>query len=113
MYTEHHFHSTTHEVLVVLSGSALICFGGGHNSGRVEVDVGIGDVMVIPAGVAHAMLEDKGGFMMLGSYPIGGEQWDHCTGKEGEIAEKRIKGLKWFDRDPIYGDRGPVLEQQK
>lgn len=107
MYTQPHFHSTTHEVLVVLSGSARLQFGGPRNPDKVEMRVEEGDVMVLPAGVGHAMLKDEGGFMMLGCYPKGGEQWDHCTG--GEEVERRIRGLGWFERDPIYGDEGPVL----
>lgn len=69
--------------------------------------------MIIPAGVAHALLKDEGGFSMLGCYPVGGEKWDHCIegkGGWGSAVEKRIIGLEWFTRDPIYGDRGPVLD---
>src|SRR5579871_4063733 len=36
MYSTTHFHSTTHEVLVVISGSARLCFGGEQNPERVE-----------------------------------------------------------------------------
>jgi uncharacterized protein YjlB len=125
MYTEHHYHSTTHEVLVVHSGSAELCFGGQGNPARVEVRVGEGDVIVIPAGYAHAMLRDTststdGGsveeegrgkrFSMVGSYPIGAMRWDHQTGKVDEEGERRMRGLGWFERDPIYGDQGPVLD---
>ncbi|ORY24789.1 RmlC-like cupin domain-containing protein [Naematelia encephala] len=111
MYRQHHYHSTTHEVLVVTSGAARLCFGGGGNPGKVEQQVDQGDVMVVPAGVAHAMIEDHGGFQMVGSYPVGGEQWDMCTGEEGEKGEawKRIQKLRWFDRDPVYGDQGPTI----
>ena len=47
---------------------------------------------------------------MVGSYPKG-HNWDMCYGKEGE--EDKVKGigsLSWFDRDPIYGDVGPILD---
>ena len=34
-----------------------------------------------------------------------------CYGKEGEEEKiENIKSLRWFDRDPIYGDTGPALE---
>lgn len=92
-------------------GAARLCFGGGNNPDRVEVEVEKGDVMIVPAGVAHAMLEDKGGFSMIGSYPVDADQWDHCTGSEGRAAEERIKKLKWFERDPVYGDEGPTLRE--
>lgn len=38
------------------------------NPGRVLVSVGAGDVIVVPAGVAHRLLEDvNGDFGMVGS----------------------------------------------
>lgn len=112
MYREHHFHSTTHEVLVVVKGSARLCFGGRDNPKRVEHDAEKGDLMVVPAGLAHAMLEDTsgGGFEMVGSYPVGAKNWDHCTSTERGV-EERIAGLGWFELDPVYGDHGPVLEE--
>ncbi|KAL6858128.1 hypothetical protein ACO1O0_005580 [Amphichorda felina] len=112
MYPETHFHSTTHEVLCVSSGRARLCFGGEDNAGRVEPVVRAGDVVVVPAGVAHRLLEDMdGGFQMVGSYPADVGEWDMCYGEPGEGAKvEGIKGLGWFERDPIYGDEGPVLE---
>lgn len=110
MYTEPHFHSTTHELLVILAGSAKIQFGGPSNPGRIETVVHPGDVLMAPAGVAHALLEDlEGGFKMIGCYPVDADQWDHCvdTGKKWESeVEERIKRLDWFERDPIYGNAG-------
>lgn len=110
MYSQSHFHSTAHEVLCVASGKARLCFGGEENPGRVEPVIEKGDVLVVPAGVAHRLLQDiDGGFNMVGSYPVG-KSWDMCYGKEGE--EEKVKGigsLGWFKRDPIYGDEGPSL----
>ena len=110
MYSTSHFHSNTHEVLVIASGSAKICLGGEDNPYRIEPVVEEGDVIVMPAGVSHRLLEDKGGFSMVGSYPIG-NSWDMCYGKSGE--EQKVKGIEklgWFSKDPIYGDQGPVLD---
>ncbi len=75
---------------------------------RVEVVLDRGDVLIVPAGVAHRLLEDHGGFQIVGSYPI---DIDMCYGRKGE--EKKVNAIKdliWFDRDPIYGDAGPALE---
>ncbi|KAL8945494.1 MAG: hypothetical protein Q9183_008070, partial [Haloplaca sp. 2 TL-2023] len=87
-----------------------LCFGGEDNPKRFEPTVQQGDVIVVPAGVAHRLLEDiEGGFTMVGSYPKG-KNWDMCYGREGE--EENVKGivhLEWFDRDPIYGHEGPTL----
>jgi uncharacterized protein YjlB len=114
MYSTSHFHSNTHEVLCVYSGSARLCFGGEENPGRVEPVVQAGDVVVVPAGMAHRLLEDTstGGsrFEMVGAYPKG-YNWDMCYGRDGE--ERQVDGIgsvPWLDRDPIYGDQGPVFD---
>ncbi|EMC91179.1 hypothetical protein BAUCODRAFT_317593 [Baudoinia panamericana UAMH 10762] len=62
-----HYHSSAHECMAVLSGSATIRFGvadtsddleasthgAAHEQGGVEVFATAGDVFVIPAGVSH------------------------------------------------------------
>lgn len=110
MYSTSHFHSTSHEVLGIASGKAKLCFGHEDNPRKVEEVLQRGDVIVVPAGVAHRLLEDlEGGFTMVGSYPKGCN-WDMCYGKKGEEEKvESIKNLGWFERDPIYGDEGPVL----
>ncbi|MCJ1365416.1 hypothetical protein MMC16_004537 [Acarospora aff. strigata] len=109
MYSTTHFHSSSHEVLCVAAGKAKLCFGAEDNPKRVEPVVEKGDVIIVPAGVGHRLLQDQeGGFSMVGSYPRG-KNWDMCYGKKGEEEKvKSIEDLGWFERDPIYGDRGPV-----
>lgn len=111
MYNTTHFHSTSHEVLCVAAGRAKLCFGAGDDPNRVEPVVEKGDVMVVPAGAGHRLLMDQqGGFTMVGSYP-NGKEWDMCYGKQGEEQKvQSIGDLGWIDRDPIYGDQGPVLD---
>ncbi|KAI1379212.1 RmlC-like cupin domain-containing protein [Hypoxylon crocopeplum] len=111
MYSTTHYHSTTHEVLCISRGKAKLCFGGEDNPGKVEKDVEQGDVLILPAGVGHRLLEVlTGGFEMVGSYPKGCN-WDMCYGKKGEEAKVRsIAKVPWFEKDPIYGDKGPALE---
>ncbi|CAD0093599.1 unnamed protein product [Aureobasidium mustum] len=103
--------STSHEVLAICNGEAKLCFGHEDNPSRVEETLKQGDVVVVPAGVAHRLLEDiKGGFEMVGSYPRG-LSWDMCYGKKGE--ESKVKGIEklgWFEKDPVYGEEGPALE---
>ncbi|KAK7946025.1 uncharacterized protein PG986_010346 [Apiospora aurea] len=111
MYATTHFHSTTHELLCIVQGGARLCFGGEENPGRVEASVRVGDVVLVPAGVGHRLLEEEGdeGFEMVGSYPKGCS-WDMCHGKEGEEAKvEGIRRLPWFERDPVYGEEGPAL----
>ncbi|KAK8068607.1 hypothetical protein PG996_007719 [Apiospora saccharicola] len=113
MYSTTHFHSTTHELLCIARGGARLCFGGEENPGRVELSVRGGDVILVPAGVGHRLLEeedDGDGFEMVGSYPKGCS-WDMCYGKTGEEAKvEGIRRLGWFERDPVYGDQGPALD---
>jgi len=85
----------------------------------MEVEVQKGDALLMPAGVAHRLLEDlgakDGAFEMVGSYPVGAPSWDMCYGdgrqeEDSEEIRKRISALGWFDRDPLYGDDGPALK---
>lgn len=110
MYSQSHFHSTTHEVLAIAKGKAKLCFGHEHNPEHILESVSKGDVVVIPAGVSHRLAEDNSGdFLMIGSYPKG-KAWDMCYGNEHEAEKvKTIATLPWFNKDPIYGDTGPVL----
>jgi uncharacterized protein YjlB len=111
MYQQTHFHSTCHEVLSIANGKARLCFGHEDNKDRVETVVEKGDVIIVPAGTGHRLLEDiSGGFEMVGSYPKG-KHWDMCYGKKGE--EEKVEGINklgWFERDPVYGKEGPTLD---
>ncbi|KJZ75924.1 hypothetical protein HIM_04748 [Hirsutella minnesotensis 3608] len=111
MYDVTHFHTTAHEVLCISQGRARLCFGGDENPGRFEPVVGRGDVLIVPAGLGHRLVDDlDGGFQMVGSYPPG-RPWDMCYGVPGEEASvDAIRSLPWFERDPIYGDDGPAVE---
>lgn len=64
--------------------------------------------MIVPAGLAHRLLENiEGEFQMVGSYPAG-KSWDMCYGGEEGVKEN-IEALGWFEKDPIYGDDGPAM----
>lgn len=106
MFRQSHFHSNTHEVLGIADGRAKLCFGHPDNPNRVIEIVNRGDVILIPAGVAHCLLEDyHSGFEMVGCYPADSKQWDMCYGDvENEKVIAQIKSLPWFGQDPIYGD---------
>ena len=105
MYSQTHFHSTTHELLTTSAGKARLLFGGESNPRNVEVDVKKGDAILIPAGVGHRLLEGSHGFEMVGLYAVRADKWDMCYGQEGEKGvEDRIRKFEWFDRDPLYGE---------
>jgi uncharacterized protein YjlB len=106
VYTFPHYHSTSHEVLGVYSGVASLRLGGQHGQ---KVEVQAGDVIVIPAGVAHQNLSASDDFGVAGAYP-GGRDWDLLRGLPGERpkADHNIAALPVPDNDPIYGANGPL-----
>jgi uncharacterized protein YjlB len=109
IYTYHHYHSNTHEVLVVFSGSAEVQFGGPKG---VIQEIAIGDVIVIPAGVAHKNLGSNDSFGIVGAYPEG-RDFDICRGRKNERpkADERIARVPMPKADPVYGSGGPLFSQ--
>ena len=109
IFAYHHYHSTAHEVLGIFRGRATIQFGGEQG---VALEVQAGDVVVIPAGVAHKCLDAQDGFCAVGAYPRG-QQWDTCTGKPGERprADANIARVPRPQSDPVYGQGGPLMQQ--
>ncbi len=107
IYSFHHYHSTSHEVLGIYSGKALIHLGG--ESGE-KVKVEAGDVIIIPAGVGHKNLgSDQLG--VVGAYPDG-RSWDLLRGLPGERpkADKNIAALPVPGADPILGDQDGIIK---
>jgi uncharacterized protein YjlB len=109
VYGFHHYHSTAHEVLGVYSGTARIQLGG---EGGVVVSVARGDVVVIPAGVAHKNLGASGDFRVVGAYPPG-QRPDMNYGRAGERpqADRTIAAVALPAADPVYGKNGPLVER--
>ncbi len=108
IYPYHHYHSTAHEVLGIFSGSARVEFGG--EDGVVH-EVHPGDVIIIPAGVAHKNLSASDDLGVVGAYPEG-QHWDMNYGKLGERrqADRNIAGTALPNADPVYGEGGPLIE---
>jgi uncharacterized protein YjlB len=104
VYPFHHFHSNTHEVLGAFAGKALLQIGGEHGP---EVNLRAGDVLVIPAGVAHRKLREADGFQVVGAYPEGREP-DMRTGLESEreTTEKAVAKVPVPAADPVFGADG-------
>ena len=96
----HHFHSTSHEVLAVISGSACLELGGPQ--GR-SFDVATGDVIVLPAGTGHRRASSDSEFRVVGAYPAGQEDYDLLRAAD-EAALARIAQLGPPERDPVGGD---------
>ncbi|MVN21752.1 cupin domain-containing protein [Mucilaginibacter sp. HMF7410] len=107
VYPFHHYHSTSHEVLGIYNGSALLHLGGERGQ---KVKVEAGDIIVIPAGVGHKNLGSSTDFGVVGAYPDG-RSWDVMRGQPGERpkADERIAALPVPDFDPFLGKAGGLV----
>ena len=110
VFAYHHYHSTSHEVLVVMEGGARIAFGGPEGN---TVEVEAGDAVVIPAGVGHCNSGSSGDFTVVGAYPRGQENYDLRTGEEGERPKvlENIRDVLLPEADPLFGEGGPLLQR--
>jgi uncharacterized protein YjlB len=106
VYTFHHYHSTAHETLGIARGEARLMLGGPEGQ---KFEVRAGDVIVIPAGVAHKRLSSSGDFLVVGCYPPG-QDWDLLRGEPGDRpqADKNIARVPLPETDPVGG---PLVER--
>lgn len=102
----HHYHSTTHEVLGVADGAATLKLGG---PAGLSLEVEAGDVLVLPAGIAHKNLDAAPRFLVVGAYPDG-RRWDLKEGAPDERpqADRNIEQVPRPSADPLYGPGGPL-----
>ena len=101
IYPFHHFHSTSHEVLGIVAGSASVVLGG---PGGRRFDVVPGDVLVLPAGTGHFNAGATDDLRVVGAYP--GGMW--CDLRRGVPAERdevlaNIAAVPLPDTDPVAG----------
>jgi uncharacterized protein YjlB len=104
----HHYHSTAHEVLGSARGSARVRLGGENGQ---SVELREGDVVVIPAGVAHKREAASGDLLVIGSYPSG-QNPDICRAepmRHGR-ATANITAVALPASDPVTGEAAPLLE---
>ena len=102
----HHFHSTAHEVLGIYSGSAEARLGGENG---VTLTLSAGDVLIIPAGVAHKRLSTSAGLGVVGAYPSG-QHPDMCRPGDDtpQVFAQRVARVPIPPRDPVHGADGPM-----
>ena len=107
VYPYHHFHTTAHEVLGVYAGRAEVCLGGVHG---LTLTIRAGDVLVVPAGVAHKRLDARPGLGVVGAYPDG-QTPDLCRPDAAALEpfRERVRRVAMPVADPLYGDDGPLL----
>jgi len=108
IFDYHHYHPDSHEVLGIAAGSATVRFGGENGE---TVAVTAGDVVVIPAGVGHALIGSGDTLLVVGAYPEGR---DHGILRDDPHAiagaRKRIALVPLPDADPVDGADGPLMK---
>jgi uncharacterized protein YjlB len=107
VFDYHHYHSTAHECLGIASGEAVLMLGGPY--GRL-FDVAAGDVIVIPAGVAHRWISASADFLVVGAYPPG-QDWDLLRGgpEDRPKADENIARVPLPETDPVEGQGGALV----
>lgn len=106
VFSYHHYHSNTHEVLGVMSGSVKLQLGGEQG---ITVTAAAGDVILLPAGTGHKKIEASHDFQVVGAYPDGMQHNTH-TGEPGERPKvlQDIKQVSLPAQDPVFGSDGPL-----
>lgn len=104
IYDYHHYHSITHEVLGVYSGNTVIQLGGPNGITQL---IEKGDIIIIPAGVAHKNIGPETDFKCVGAYPCGSD-YDIKKGEPPDRpgADMNIKKVSLPGNDPVYD--GPI-----
>lgn len=108
VFDYHHYHPASHEVLAVARGRAAIRLGG---EGGQTHELGVGDVMLLPAGFGHRRLGASAGFTVVGAYPEGQEAREIARADPAtlEAALARVVATPPPATDPVYGESGPLL----
>ncbi|KTC87685.1 cupin domain-containing protein [Legionella drozanskii] len=108
IYDFHHYHSSTHEVLVIISGDGQVQFGGEQGSTHT---ISAGDVVIIPAGVAHKSLNLSDNFRCIGAYPFN-ISVDMKLGRVEEYlkAIETVKQIGLPKKDPVFGEKGLLFD---
>lgn len=101
-----HYHSGIHETLGIARGTARVRLGGSLGS---ELELGPGDVAVLPAGTGHQCLSATRDFLVVGAYPPDGK-YDLCRGspEEHTRARRSIRQMPVATKDPLFGVDGPL-----
>jgi len=95
----HHFHSSSHEALAIVSGTATVELGGPQGE---SFKVSAGDVLVLPAGTGHRRATARDGFTVVGAYPAGQEDYDLLR-EADDAARARVDALPAPADDPVGG----------
>ena len=107
IHAHHHYHSTAHEVLGIAAGNARVRLGG--EAGQT-VELRAGNVVVIPAGVAHKREAASADLLVIGSYPRGqSPDLRRVEPRADDEARGRIAVVPLPAADPVTGQAEPLL----
>ncbi|KAK2612593.1 hypothetical protein QQS21_001365 [Conoideocrella luteorostrata] len=126
VYPTAHFHSNSHECYAIIRGKGTYVLGkspidndvggDGEKIGR-DLLVEQGDIVVLPAGVSHAVIAPEEDWEVVTFYPEGSPQWDMNFCKDGpeETAQKSrdCSNVPIPPKDPVFGIAGPLPEVWK
>lgn len=104
IYDFHHYHSITHECMVICMGNATVILGG---PGGKKVELEQGDVIILPAGVGHKCVTASENFLCVGCYPQG-KDYDTNYGTEEELKTTlpNLTKIAIPQKDPVLGKNG-------
>ncbi|MBA3665735.1 MAG: cupin [Bacteroidetes bacterium] len=107
VFEYHHYHSITHEVLGICKGKTTLLLGG-DSGAKIEVEKG--DVIIIPAGVAHKNSGTEDQIICVGAYPEG-KDYDMNYGHKSErpAADRKIAAVPMPTTDPVFGEKGGIM----
>jgi uncharacterized protein YjlB len=107
IYHYPHYHSMIHEAMGIARGRATVRFGGDRGK---EIEIGPGDVVILPAGTGHQLLTQTQELVVIGAYPPSGK-YDLCRGSKAEHARAvaTVPKVPTPATDPVYGPKGPLL----
>lgn len=122
MFKQHHYHSTVHECLCIFSGQAHVQLGSEDKNTDVDYEspytknliVKRGEIVVLPVGTGHHLVSSKGGFSMVGCYPVNAPHCDMNHLKDSTKAmdriQRRIQAVPLPTEDPIQGKKGAMTK---
>lgn len=108
IYSFQHYHSNAHEALGVYGGWAEVQLGGpGNKILRIEK----GDLVILPAGIAHKKIDSGDGFAVVGAYPSGqSPDMNYGKAEELDLAKLKIAKVELPLTDPVFGKNGKIFE---
>lgn len=77
---------------------------------KVTPSVKAGDILVLPAGTGHRLIESSRDFLVVGAYPQDGTYDERTDTRERPDAIKRIAKVRKPKTDPVLGPAGPLLK---